>query len=94
MPREEGVRHDDAEHRIPEELEAFVVRQASGLIGIGAMCQGMAELLGVHRTTGHLGEVIQQVREGPRRLGRRRGGRARHTGGGDQPWCSVRSAAS
>ena len=43
----EGLGDDDAEHRVAEELEALVGRQAAVLVGEGPVRQGAVEQLGV-----------------------------------------------
>ena len=43
----EGLGHDDAEHRVAEELQALVGRQAAVLVGVGTVGEGALEQLGV-----------------------------------------------
>ena len=45
----ERLGDDDAEHRVAEELQALVGRQAAVLVGVGAVRQGALEQLGVQR---------------------------------------------
>ena len=45
----EGLGDDHAEHRVAQELEALVGRQAAVLVGVGAVRQGALEQLGVER---------------------------------------------
>ena len=45
----ERLGDDDAEHRVAEELQALVGRQAAVLVGVGAVGQGALEQLGVER---------------------------------------------
>ena len=52
----ERVGDHDAEHRVAEEFQAFVVRQPAVLVGVRAVGQGATQQLGVDRDTERLGE--------------------------------------
>jgi hypothetical protein len=39
--------HDDAEHRVAQELQALVGRQTAVLVGEGPVCEGALEQLGI-----------------------------------------------
>src|SRR5699024_5846996 len=59
------VGDDEPEHRVAEELEALVVREAAVLVREGAVGQGTSEQQLVDGLPGDLGEVSGELLDGP-----------------------------
>ena len=88
----ERVGHDEPEHRVAEELQPLVVRQAAVLVGVGPVGQGAFEQVRVDDDADLAEQRVQRAvaRRGVCRLRPRFSTHAAPA----QPWCSLRSAAA
>src|SRR5512139_2348459 len=76
---------DEPEHGVAEELQALVVRQPPGLVGVRPVRQGTPEHGLVDRAARHLLEVFEQLVDGPQRRECTARGRRLPHGGGISP---------